>query len=134
MENGLLQITIGKDEKPNRRIYRYFKETGNLGVMIGLFHLADVISTYEETLSQNRWKSAMKSVDRILDGWFNHFDDVVSPIKLLNGNDLIEKFGLKPGRELGEMLEKIREEQAVGAIFEKRAAIKFAEKMISEKK
>jgi tRNA nucleotidyltransferase/poly(A) polymerase len=125
---------IGEDENPNRSIYRFFLETGDLGVMIGFFHLADIIATYEETLSSNRWNSAMKSVEKILDGWFNHFEDVISPTRLLNGNDLIKKFGLQPGRELGEILEKIREEQAAGTIFEKSSAFKFAEIMINKKK
>lgn len=122
--------TIGDEENPYRNIYRYFRESGYSGVMIGFLHLADVIATYETTLPPHRWNTALKSVEKIFDGWFNHYSEVVSPPKLLNGNDLMEKFGLPPGRETGSILEQIREEQAAGIILERNTALIFAEKMI----
>ena len=121
--------TIGEEEDPYRSIYRYFRETAYSGVMIGFLHLADLIATYENSISPSRWKLALKSVDKIFDGWFNHYTEVVSPPKLLNGNDLMEKLGLQPGRELGKILKQIREEQAAGIILERNAALEFAEKM-----
>ena len=87
----------------------------------------------KKRLTQSRWNIAMKSVNEILDGWFNHFGDVISPPKILNGNDLMEKFGLQPGRELGHILEQICEEQAAGTILTRNDALDFAEKMIKNK-
>ena len=126
--------SIGEDENPNRGIYRYFQETKDLGVMIGFFHLADIIATYEGTLSSIRWRTAINSVERILDGWFNHFEDVISPTRLLTGDELIEELGMHPGRKIGQILEKIREEQAAGILSEKKMALDFAKKMIDEMK
>ena len=93
--------SIGEDESPNRGIYRYFQETGDLGVILGFFHLADIIATYEGTLASIRWRTAIYSVERILDGWFNHFEDVISPTRLITGDELIEEFGMNPGRKIG---------------------------------
>jgi poly(A) polymerase len=123
--------TIGEEKEPSRNVYRYFRETADSGVMIGLLHLADLLATYEKEIKPERWNLALKSVDIIFDGWFNHFSDLVSPPKLLNGNDLMEKFGLQPGRELGKILEQIREEQAAGIILDRNAAFSLAEKIIN---
>jgi hypothetical protein len=34
----------------------------------------------------------------------------------LNGNDLQQRFGLEPGREIGFLLEKLEEAQAIGEV------------------
>ncbi len=124
--------SIGIDENPNRDIYRYFLETKELGVLIGLFHLGDLIATYEDTLPQFRWREAISTVEKIFGGWFNHFEDVVSPLRLITGDDLIEELGLNPGRKIGLILESIREEQAAGLLSEKKLALDYAKKMITE--
>lgn len=126
--------SIGEDENPNRRIYRYFQEAKDLGVLIGFFHLADIIATYEGTLTPLRWRSAINSVGRILDGWFNHFEDVISPTRLLTGDELIEELGMHPGRKIGLILEMVQEEQAAGILSEKKLALDYAKKMIDEMK
>ncbi len=122
--------SIGEEGNSRRNVFRFFKETGDYGIMVGFFHLADVIATYEETLSSHRWNIALKSMERILDGWFNHYSDMVSPPNLIDGNDLIKEFGLQPGRELGKILDKVIEEQAAGIILDRSAAIKFADDLI----
>jgi len=124
--------SIGIDEKPNRAIYRYFQETGEFGVLLGFFHLADIIATYEETLASSRWEIAIHTVEKILDGWFYHFNDVIFPTRLLNGDELIDGLGMQPGRKVGLILESIREEQAAGTLFEKKMALEYAKKMIDE--
>lgn len=126
--------SISEDENPNRGIYRYFQDTEDLGVLVGLFHLADIIATYEDTLPQYRWRSAISSVEKILNGWFNHYEEVISPIRLITGDELIEELGMNPGRNVGLILEKIREEQAAGVLSEKKMALDFAKKMIDEMK
>ncbi len=125
--------TIGAAENSERDIYRFFQKTGKTGIVIVFLHLADIIATYEGTLKPERWSVALKSVKKILDGWFNHFDEVVAPPRLLNGDDLIEIFKIKPGQELGQILEQISEEQAAGTIKDRNAAFAFAEKLIFRK-
>ncbi len=126
--------SISIEENPNRKIYRYFLEAKDLGVLLGIFHLADLIATYENTLTQSRWKIAFESVERIFDVWFNRFREVISPAKLITGDELIEKLGLSPGRQIGRILESIREEQAAGSLSNKKMAFDFAKKMIVEMK
>ncbi len=58
---------------------------------------------------------------------------LTTPIKpLLNGNELIEKFNLKRGPEIGKYLNLIHEEQLEGKIKTKKAAFIFLEKIIEK--
>jgi len=126
--------SIGTNENPNRDIYRYFQDAEDLGILLGLFHLADIIATYEDTLPQFRWKIAVSSVEKIFDAWFNHFEDVVSPARLVTGDEIMKELGVSPGRKIGLILDKIREEQAAGKVPDKAFALSYAKKMLSEMK
>jgi len=64
-------------------------------------------------------------VQQVLDGWFNRYDEVVEPKKLIDGYDLINEFGLKPGKSIGNLLETIREKQVSGEVSSKEDALEF---------
>jgi poly(A) polymerase len=121
---------IGEDKEPLKNIYRFFRETKKSGIMIGFLHLADLIATYEEKMPLLRWSTALKSIDKIFDSWFNHYYEIISPPKLLSGNDLIVNFGLKSNPRIGEILEQVKEAQASGIIINRMAALEYVEKMV----
>ncbi len=52
------------------------------------------------------------------------------PRPLLNGYEIIEKFGLKPGPKIGQLLEKLREKQLSGKIKTKEEAFAYLAKII----
>jgi hypothetical protein len=53
---------------------------------------------------------------QILDGWFIRFDRVVEPIKLISGDEIIDRYKLSPGNLINELIEFVRENQAAGVI------------------
>ncbi|MDA2935845.1 HD domain-containing protein [Patescibacteria group bacterium AH-259-L05] len=52
------------------------------------------------------------------------------PKALLNGNEIMNEFNLKPGRKIGKLKDLVREEQLQGNIKTKQQAIKFLKKHI----
>jgi poly(A) polymerase len=130
MDEELKNIGEGKDVSKN--IYRYFRDAKYCGIMVGFLYLADLIATYEESITPKRWEEALRSIDRIFDAWFNYYGVIVSPPKLLDGNDLMGKFGIQPGPQIGKILQLIKEEQAAGKILERNAAFEFAKRQIKE--
>ena len=54
-----------------------------------------------------------------------------APLKLIDGNDLIDVFGMKPGAEMGELLESIREAQASGELTTREAALDYVKKYLA---
>jgi len=50
---------------------------------------------------------------------------IAAPPKLVDGNDVMEKFGISPGPELGELLEALREAQAAGEVSDRKQALDY---------
>ncbi len=118
---------------PSRRaIYRFFRDTGEAGVDVLLLALADARATRGHTLTQEGW-SAMLDVCRVfLENYWEKPSETVSPPPLLNGYDLMTALDLSPGPQVGELLEAIREAQAVGKIETREQAIAFAREKVAE--
>jgi tRNA nucleotidyltransferase/poly(A) polymerase len=112
----LLPLLIN-DRKPTRKeVYRFYKKTGETGLAIALLILADTLGTYNQNLSQEKWDQALTVCEVLLSAWWEDQESVVNPKLLLNGNDLQQRFGLEPGREIGFLLEKLEEAQAIGEV------------------
>lgn len=99
-----------------RAKYRFFRKYGETGVAIVLLSLADFWGTYGTTLKQVDWSRHLDTVRALLEVWWEPKDVQVRPPQLLNGYDLMQTFGLPPGRELGELIEALREAQALGEV------------------
>jgi hypothetical protein len=56
------------------------------------------------------------------------------PLKLVNGHDLIERFGLGPGPKIGEVLEAVREAQAAGEVTSREEALAYIEQILASSK
>ncbi|RPJ52326.1 MAG: HD domain-containing protein [Chloroflexi bacterium] len=109
-----------------RSIYRFFKATGDTGVDICLLSLADLRATYETTLPQDLWEAELETCRALLESYWEKSTEVVSPPRYLSGHEVMETFGLKPGRTVGHLLADIREAQATGEIHNREEALAFA--------
>jgi tRNA nucleotidyltransferase/poly(A) polymerase len=113
---------------PSRReIYRFFRDTGAAGVDICLLDLADIMAMYAPSALQDALSKHLDVVRALLEAYWEKFTEVVSPPPLVDGHDLMKTFKLKPGPQVGELLEAIREAQAVGEVKTKKAALAFGE-------
>src|SRR3990170_322036 len=120
---------------PSRRaIYRFFRHAGPAGVDLCLLSLADVLATYGPALPQDLWANHIEVVRTLLSAWWEQPSESVSPPSLLTGHDLISELGLSPGPLIGQLLEAIREAQAVGQIQDRAAALSFARSYLANKK
>ena len=113
------------DELPTRRaIYRYFRDTGEVGIDTLFLSLADHLATQGPLLDLAKWQKHVQRTQYILSRWFEE-RSMVSPPKLITGRDLIDKFGLAPGPKIGRILEAVREAQASGEIKTREEALDF---------
>lgn len=117
----------GQGLDPGRKaIYRFFRDTDEAGVSLVLLALADLRATWDHTLTQNEWVACLDVCRIFLEGWYEKAEEIVRPPQLLNGNDLLTEFKLKPGPEIGKLLEAIRETQATGKLSTRAEALAFA--------
>ena len=113
----------------NRALYRYFRETGDAAFDILFLSLADHLAARGETLNLEMWREHAKLVEYIISQYYNT-QEIIRPPKLIDGYDLINKFGIKPGPVIGEILEAVREAQAAGEITDRSQALEFVRKKL----
>lgn len=122
----------GLNHLSRRSIYRFFKDTGPAGVDICLLSLADLRGTYGVSLPQDLWEGELRTTRALMEAYWEKREEVVSPPRLVTGNDLMRVFNLKPGPALGRLINAIREGQAVGEIHNQEEAFTFARRWLEE--
>jgi poly(A) polymerase len=117
---------------PTRRaVYRFFREAGEAGVDVCILSLADTLGTGSETFSQEQWSHHLEVIRCLLEAWWDHPRERVTPLVLVNGNDLMKEFEISPGPQVGKLLEAIREAQAVGQVGTREEALELARKLLA---
>lgn len=110
-----------------RAIYRFFRDAREAGVDLVILSLADLRATYEHTLPEDLWKTALDVCRTLLENYWERPAEVIKPPGLLNGHELMEAFDLMPSPRVGRLLEAIREAQAMGEIKTKEEALAFGQ-------
>jgi poly(A) polymerase len=101
----LRPVQTGHDDLPSSRaIYRYIRDTGDVAIDVLFLSLADHLATRGTDLDITSWQQHTAIVDHILIQHSKQKSETTPP-KLINGHDLIRNFNLKPGPEIGRVLE-----------------------------
>jgi tRNA nucleotidyltransferase/poly(A) polymerase len=126
--NHMRPLWLSKIGKlPSKRAtYRFFRDTGPGGVDICLLSLADTLATYGPTLPQDQWAHQVEVIRYLLEAWWEKNKEVISPIPLVDGHDLMQELDLSPGPIVGQILQKIQEAQATGRVLNQRQALELA--------
>ena len=115
------------DLPTSRAIYRYFRDLGPAAIDTIYLNLADHIAARGPMLLKESWKQHIESVKYVLERYFEQVEKVSQP-RLITGHDIIDRFNLKPGPEIGEMLDAIEEAQASDEISTRDQAFDYIEK------
>ncbi|MBI3947941.1 MAG: HD domain-containing protein [Armatimonadetes bacterium] len=116
-----------------RQRYRFFREAGDSAVETLILSLADRLA------ARGPW-AAPEQIERhrrfVVEMLRLHFEGapVARPVVPADGRELMRATGLKPGRELGELLEALEEAVAVGEVRSREEAIAFAERWVGERR
>ncbi len=135
VRHHLRPMQMSQDELPSRRaIYRYFRDTGEGGIDILFLSLADHLATRGPRLDLAQWQEHTRIVEHVLAQHVQQ-ESLVVPVKLVDGHDLINVFGMSPGPEVGEFLAAVREAQASGELSTKEEALAYIrERLLTEGK
>ena len=108
-----------------RAIYRYFRDTGDAGTDILILALADHLATRGPLVKMEDWREHCQLTRYILE---KHEEQQarILPLKLLDGHDLMDIFGLPPGPLIGRLLAVVSEAQASGELTSKDEALALA--------
>lgn len=96
--------------------HRFWHRLGDGGIDSILLAAACVLGEAGSGLRQADWLQFVDRVTLLLDTFYNQYEEVVDPPPLLNGRDVQDLLGIKPGPRVGKILTKLREAQATGVI------------------
>jgi poly(A) polymerase len=123
------QMTNG--ELPTQRaIYRYFRDTGEAGIDILLLALADYLASRGPLASMEEWRRVCQLADYIL-AEHDKQQVKVLPVKLIDGDDIMDEFDLTPGPLVGRLLATVNEAHASGELSTREEALALVQRELS---
>ena len=105
-----------------RTVYRYWRETGDAGIDACLLTIAAYLAERGFQLDTPAWTALLQTIGIVFDG----YDIAINLTPLVTGDDVMAALGIDPGPRVGEVLEALREAQALGDIQTKDEALNFA--------
>ena len=119
-------------ELPSRRaLYRYYRDLDEAALGTLYLNLADYLGARGPDLDMAAWQEHCRVVGHVLTGRTVPGEVNELP-KLIDGNHLMEAFGLEPGPLLGELLEAVSEAQAERLVSSREEALELVRSRLSK--
>ncbi len=115
------------DLPTSKAIYRYFRDLGPVAIDTIYLNLADHLAARGPMLQKESWRQHIDSVKYVLEKYFEQSEKVPYP-KLITGHDIMDRFNIKPGPIIGDMLEAVEEAVANDEVSTKEEALDYIEK------
>jgi poly(A) polymerase len=119
-----------EDLPTQRAIYRYFRDTDDAGIDILLLALADYLASRGPLASMEEWGRHCQVINYIL-AEHDKQQTKTLPVKLIDGHDLIDIFGLPPGPLIGQLLATVNEAHATGELSTREEALALVRRELS---
>ncbi|MDO8530648.1 MAG: HD domain-containing protein [Dehalococcoidia bacterium] len=122
------------DDMPTRRaLYRYFRDAADAAMDTLYLNAADFLAARGPTLDTQSWESYCQRIAYALE-WREQQKARTPPAapRLVDGKALMEALGLPPGPVVGQLLDALREAEAVGEIADRYAALDLARRLLPQ--
>lgn len=113
-------------------LHRYWYPLGEMGVDACLLGLTQHLATYGIELKQDDWLQQVERSVLLLDAYFTRYENIVSPLPFINGDELMDELQLEAGPIIGKMLTHIREGQVTGAVTSREEALALAQQVLRQ--
>jgi poly(A) polymerase len=134
-ETKIVQVMVGSHMRPtqmsregmptHRAVYRFFRDTGDAAIDVLFLSLADHLAARGPGLDFGQWRMHAQQTSYIIRECLEGEHKIISPPKLIDGHDLINLFGMKPGEKIRLVLESVREAQAAGELNTREEALSY---------
>ncbi|MBF0405742.1 MAG: CCA tRNA nucleotidyltransferase [Candidatus Riflebacteria bacterium] len=129
-KNHMRPGVIIQEGVTERRLFKYFSETGRDGLGVALLSLADREAA-QGPENKDELPKFRTGIENIISDFFKQME--YKPKKpLLTGHDLIAHFNLAPGPLFRKVLEEIKEAQHLGKIQSRNEALELAGNIIRD--
>ena len=113
-----------------RAVYRFFRSLGDVAIDTLYLSLADYLAARGPQIEREEWQSYTKVIRHALETGL-HQEETVSSPRLVDGHEVMDALGLKPGPMLGKVLNVVEEAQATGEIGSRKEALALAREVAS---
>ena len=123
-------------ERPSlssRQRYRFSRDLGDAVVDVICLALARAWAARWPARRQARWASLVVLSEQLLGYIASQWPGIVALPPLLGGRQLMQALGLRGGPVIGQLLEGIREAQAVGELASPEEALAWAESWLAQR-
>lgn len=110
------RIIFAESDWSTLDLHRFWHRLGETGIDAIFLAAAEHLGTKGAELRQADWLAFVDTATRLLDTWFNRYDDIVNPPLLLDGDDIKKLLNVGQGPAIGRLLCALREAQVVGAV------------------
>jgi len=122
---------MANDELPTQRaIYRYFRDTGEVGIDILFLALADYLASRGPLASMEEWRKHCQLINYILTEHDKQQAKIL-PVELIDGHDIMDAFDLAPGPLIGKLLAMVNEAHASGELNTREEALALVQRKLS---
>ena len=109
-----------------RAKYRFFRDAEGYAIDLLILSLADAMATPVEGKRLDEFKGLINGLVRY---YFEEF--IAAPqAPLLTGEDIMKLFGIPEGKEIGRLMEALREAEALGKVSDKKQAVGYLRKLV----
>jgi poly(A) polymerase len=122
-----IPLTMATDDLS---LHRFWHEYQDAGVDLCLVGMAVYLGQFQFQPNHDEWVLLLEQMRVILYGYYMRYDEIVSPPVLLNGDELMAQLGLKPSKQIGQLLTAIREAQVIGEVQTKDDALIFVRRLL----
>lgn len=119
-----VQLAQVGDAPTRRALYRFYRDLGDAVPAVLMISLADMAASRGPRLESAEWSRHVRYMNSLL---VRSYDDegILDPPRLLSGDDIMSRFGLKEGPAIGRVLEALREAQGAGEVTDREQAWQF---------
>lgn len=131
VKNHMRPGVIIQEGLTDRKLFRYFSETGRDGLIIALLSLADRMAALG-IQGKEDLQSFSQNIFELMSEFYNQMEyPRIRPI--LTGTDLIAEFKVEPGPIFKDILEALKEAQHLGTVTDRNQALEFVSNMLFRK-
>jgi tRNA nucleotidyltransferase/poly(A) polymerase len=123
-------LEIHENGPPSKRtVYRFWRQAGDAGIDACLLTIAEYLAARGFHLDTPAWTALLQTIGALFDG----YDNAMNLTPLVTGDDVMAALGIEPGPRVGQVLEALREAQALEEIQSPQDALDFAAEWLTDR-
>ncbi len=117
--------------KPTQKaLYRYFRDLGEVAIDVLFLNMADYLAAKGPQVDVEDWRSHCELMDHIMISGLERMGIPKASKSVIDGHELMAELNISPGKQVGWILEEIREAQSGGVVDSKEAALSLARYLV----